>query len=967
MTVRSFLIDQGLIQPHDIESGQGQFRITCPHCKNDKRKCYVDARSEKGVFCFHCKFKRTWRGFQRLYEPPTPEEVALETFLKTTEARLQSDPRLMQYFADRGLTEDTVKALRFGYCDTQQLPEPTDADVRIGLAVIGKNQRPYWFLGGRITIPYIRDGYVHTFRGRTHPDDTQTPQEFKYVTLPGDKAYPYYPSEIDHEQPVIAQEGEFDAAILRQNGIQAIGFAGANSFEPRWFDGINHLYVCMDGDKAGREGTENFVKRVSEVRRVDLPDTYDTSEYINNFGIDSYRALLERSVFYLYGRPQKEDRFAALVDEFHDWSWANGSLLGPSMGAWAPRLEEMLCGWQPGLILIGAEAHCFSVGTKVMMHDGSSKNVEDVTVGDKLMGPDSQPRTVTSTCAGVKPLHKVRSLDGSMNYTVTGNHILALREYSHGHKDYFMTVDSFYEQTDWKKSRAMMYRAPGVDFPEQAVNIPPYILGLWLGDGTSCRGDITTADYEIECSIRTFAAACGYEVRKEKMQRGQASTYAITGGFTADLKTYNLLNNKHIPTEYLRNSERVRKSLLAGIIDSDGYFANECSYEIVQKNKRLAEDIVWLARSLGIHATLREVKKVCTNAKNGRTEGTYYSIHISGDLSSFPIQLERKEYKPKEAHRYNPLNRSITVEPAGVGAFAGFEVDGDHLFLGEDFTVLHNSGKSCFMVKALYELCLANSQDTIGVYLSLDDTMEETMKRLVSLHTRIDFNDISKPRHTIAKDPQLLEEYQDAIKDLKGLPNIVLRDATYGRSLRYLSNYFESLRTKYPDKRLVVFVDSLAKITGDSEGSTEGGTDGKTNWKAHVASELKYLTTKYKICLITPTDLRKLNGVRRPTKDDLKDAAELYYEAQVVLFMYNDLKRLRDQAVLFWHPHDDTTKPKESILEVIPDKNKFTGRTDRVIRYRMLGSISEFWELDEAEDKAWDDVVLEQLSKDKKP
>lgn len=628
MTVRSFLIDKGLIQPHDVESGQGQFRIECPECKHHNRKCYVDARTEKGVFCFHCKFRRTWRGFQRLYEPPTPEELSLEAFLKTTQERLLNDARLMQYFADRGLTADTVRSLRFGYCDIQQMPKPEDADVCNGLAPNGR-----WFLGGRIIIPYIRDGYVRTFRGRTHPDDTTTDPQFRYLTLPGWTAQAYYPSEIDAEHPVVLAEGEFDAALLRQNGIQAIGVPGTQSWNARWFDGLNHLYVCMDGDDAGRQATDKAVKEIAEVRRVDMPEGYDISEYVNNFGIESYRALLERSVFYLHGRPQKEDRFSAIVDDFRDWSWSNGSLLGPSMGDWAPRLEDLLSGWQPGLILIGAEAH---------------------------------------------------------------------------------------------------------------------------------------------------------------------------------------------------------------------------------------------------------------------------------------------------------------------------------------------SGKSCWMVKGLYELCLANPNDTVGVYLSLDDTMEETMKRIVSLHTRIDFNDISRPRHTIAQDKDLLEEYEEALGDLKGIPNIILRDATYGRSLRYLKNFFESLRTKHPDKRLVVFCDSLAKITPDVEQSSdEDSSFAGKNWKAYLASELKYLTTKYKICLVTPTDLRKINGMRRPTRDDLKDAAELAYEAQVILLMYNDLKRQRDNAMLYWHANDDPSNPKESILEVIPDKNKFTGRTG-TIRYRMLGPISDFWELSKAEDESWDNAVAEALSKDKK-
>ena len=46
--------------------------------------------------------------------------------------------------------------------------------------------------------------------------------------------------------------------------------------------------------------------------------------------------------------------------------------------------------------------------------------------------------------------------------------------------------------------------------------------------------------------------------------------------------------NKHIPYEYKCNSRQIRLAVLAGIIDSDGYYNRNC-YDIVLKSEKLIE------------------------------------------------------------------------------------------------------------------------------------------------------------------------------------------------------------------------------------------------------------------------------------------------------------------------------------------------------------------------------------------
>ena len=111
----------------------------------------------------------------------------------------------------------------------------------------------------------------------------------------------------------------------------------------------------------------------------------------------------------------------------------------------------------------------------------------------------------------------------------------------------------------------------------------------------------------------------------------------------------------------------------------------------------LAEDVKFIARSLGLAAYIKSCIKGCQTG----AIGTYYRVYISGDCSIIPTRITRKMAKPRKINK-NPLNVGIkSVEPVGVGEYYGFETDGNHLFLLGDFTVVHNSTQTELLVKWL--------------------------------------------------------------------------------------------------------------------------------------------------------------------------------------------------------------------------------------------------------------------------
>lgn len=357
--------------------------------------------------------------------------------------------------------------------------------------------------------------------------------------------------------------------------------------------------------------------------------------------------------------------------------------------------------YKRGLILWGPPGggKCLGYNTPVMMSDGSIKKVQDVKIGDLIMGDDSKPRTILSLASGKEMMYRISPVKGD-SYIVNESHILSLKRHGRTSKlglpktDIIdISVKDYINSSNTFKNRFKGYRV-GVSFQEKPVKIDPYFLGLWLGDGTSTKPSITTMDMEVVSSINAIASQWGLSVRSEKAG-GKAKTYHITSGeqngkknrnpLLVQMKSMNLISNKHIPQVYLINSSENRLALLAGLLDSDGYLHNNF-FEITSKFETLANDITYLSRSLGFAAYITEKKKASQNG----TIGQYWQVSISGNVSKIPTKLPRKQATTRQQIK-DVLVTGITVEPIGYDSYYGFEIDGNRRFLLGDFTVTHNT------------------------------------------------------------------------------------------------------------------------------------------------------------------------------------------------------------------------------------------------------------------------------------
>jgi superfamily II DNA or RNA helicase len=346
---------------------------------------------------------------------------------------------------------------------------------------------------------------------------------------------------------------------------------------------------------------------------------------------------------------------------------------------------------------------CHAVNTPILMYNGEVKLVQDIEVGEQLMGPDSKPREVLQLARGKEIMYKIIPVKGE-SFIVNENHILSLKRTGkkrpgRNEPDYVnITVKDYLHKSKHFKHIYKLYRSSVISFNHKITTVNyPYFTGLWLGDGSFDSPLITKDEPELE---EYFAnnEFFGIKGRKNNFPN-RTSNHSFTLGNTGNKKNpvldhirkFIVNNEKRIPCKYLTSLRSDRLQLLAGLLDTDGHLHDDgCSYEITTKYKGLADDILFLSRSLGLAAYCSEKTG---KIKSLNFEGLYYRINISGNTDIIPCKIKRKIANARKQIK-DVLVTGFTTEKLDVDDFYGFALDGDHLYLMGDFTVTHNTGKT---------------------------------------------------------------------------------------------------------------------------------------------------------------------------------------------------------------------------------------------------------------------------------
>lgn len=218
--------------------------------------------------------------------------------------------------------------------------------------------------------------------------------------------------------------------------------------------------------------------------------------------------------------------------------------------------------------------------------------------------------------------------------------------------------------------------------PEARLLIDPYVLGTWLGDGTSRANVITCAESDAAHLCYEFEGA-GYELSRRETKLGKASQFSIRvlmqglfgpvattvkdrDTFASRLRLLKVFGNKHIPAVYLRASISQRLALLQGLMDTDGTADKRgCALEFVSVLPALRDGFCELLATLGIKYRCREKR---ANLE-GRVTGPSFRIQFFVSPDFMPaFRMERKLERLPRSDSRSVSQRSrnvsiVSVEP----------------------------------------------------------------------------------------------------------------------------------------------------------------------------------------------------------------------------------------------------------------------------------------------------------------
>ncbi len=391
-------------------------------------------------------------------------------------------------------------------------------------------------------------------------------------------------------------------------------------------------------------------------------------------------------------------------------------------------------GWRAIVVAGEGAGKALALDTPVPTPSGWS-TMGDLRSGDLVYGSDGLPTPViaVSDVLTGRPCYRVRFADGE-EIVADANHQWVTVDYAGRQHGRWLPAER--TTADLAASVAtrggfvlnhLIEASPPLDGPDLDVPVDPYLLGVWLGDGTARRGEITTADEPVLDRIR----AAGWEVKKlasryayaihRSTDHDQRLAYArdlVTAGVSvrsaersaglgrgalsgpsvrrrvhpsvslaSALRPLGLLRNKHVPDLYLRASRRQRESLLAGLLDADGT-AQRNSVELTLTDPALASGAVELIRSLGF----RPSAKWSDATLNGRVVGRRCRIRFTPDRPVFGLARKQRVLTGSCHHR-STARYVAAVEPVSSVPVRCIQVaNPDGIFLaGASMVRTHNS------------------------------------------------------------------------------------------------------------------------------------------------------------------------------------------------------------------------------------------------------------------------------------
>ena len=538
---------------------------------------------------------------------------------------------------------------------------------------------------------------------------------------------------------------------------------------------------------------------------------YDNERSIPSL-VDGLKISLRKILYSAFKKGLKSEikvaQFSGYVSEHSGYYHGEASLNGAIVGL----AQDFVGANNINLFAPKGQFGCIDPETPVLLWSGKIDKAKNIKVGDILIGDDGTSRTVSKLTSGIDEMYEIKN--GNMdNYVVNSHHILTVyysghksiiwkgssKSWSmsyfddntktvkyknirtaestsgeHHNKSIINKEDAYRKMLEFSKTipddnifdinvqqylslpSSVQKRIKGivntsvVEWEEQELDIDPYILGLWLGDGMSDCHAFASMDFEIVqswalwldkigCEIchcknipphenHTFyirrigsckdtdnlaigdpqnnsnnckgcttskynCKACDWTFEKSNntincIGKNVNGNKAINlNPFKELFKKNNLFKNKHIPAKYIKNSEDNRLKILAGMIDTDGTLRCQGQcYRYEISQCKERKDILESFRIIAGSLGFRA--KIYTSI----IDKNILTLSIIGeDLYRIPVKLPRKQINNQIRLKNTHKIHNIEIKSIGQGKFCGWNIDKNERFLLGDFTITHNT------------------------------------------------------------------------------------------------------------------------------------------------------------------------------------------------------------------------------------------------------------------------------------
>lgn len=551
-------------------------------------------------------------------------------------------------------------------------------------------------------------------------------------------------------------------------------------------------------------------------------------------------------------------------------------------------LDEITGGLHPGeLVIIAARpsmGKAQPLDSLVLTPDGF------VTMGqikpkDYVIGADGESHRVLAVFPqGIKDVYRVTFTDGASveccdeHLWFTSTRLERKRGERGSVKSLRDIMETIKIHGDHRNNHHVPWTRP-INLPSQELPIDPYLLGIYLGDGSSSGNVIITnpeSDIQKNISNRLpdndAVSVVGMTVR---IRRSKKTSYpSDTKTNLKGLGLYGLDSfSKFIPKIYLRGSKTQRLALLRGLCDSDGYVhqPSGVGVEYVTTSPRLADDIIDLVRSLGGSATLNIIEPTFRYKGVKKRGHIAYRINLYFRNGIVPVTSKKHLMKWRSRTRTATTGHIISdVVYVGKKECQCILIDSnDHLYITNDYVPTHNTALGLNIAEHVARI------DQKGVLLfSLEMSADELAKRFLISVTGINSYGLRSGHLGDDKKYELQAAYESFH------PVTLLVDDSPRLGPMDMLSKARSCQRRYGIDLILVDYMQLMHCPGSNNRFDEVG---------QISRMMKLMARELRIPVVVMSQLNRGPETRedhRPRMSDLRESGNIEQDADVVLLLF---------------------------------------------------------------------------------